>query len=183
MPAPPPGQARVRANATPAIATNASATIPSTSSVPLACPGRSVVLPPGPAGAVDVPAERATDDSFTPSASASLPTAASVALNSPAPPGPIGIPASARYPAICRVAGPVEPEPVRHHDQQPLLVGQRQLEPQEAGVLARVVPQPGHRSKIERAGDDRHPDRKPRPRGRFQQRSQLDLLLDRQTGV
>ncbi len=70
-----------------------------------------MTLPPGPAGAVDVPAERAPGDSFTPPASASLPTAASVALNSPGPAGPIGIPASARYPASVEWPAQLNPNP------------------------------------------------------------------------
>ena len=98
-------------SATTAIATNASATMPTMSSTPLFWAGWPAALAPPLLSAADDPPEGATDGSLTPPASASFPTAASAALNSPAPPDPIEIPPSARYPDAAEWPGQLNPNP------------------------------------------------------------------------
>ena len=82
-----------------------------------------------------------------------------------------------------RVPRPVEPKAIGHHHQEPLLIGQRQLDPEEPGVRVRFVPQGGDRAKVLRTGDDRDTNREALPSGRLQEPAQLDLLVHRQTCV
>jgi len=53
---------------------------------------------------------------------------------------------------------PAEPEPVRHHDEQPLRIREGQLGAEEARVGGRLLPQRRDRPQVRRLGDDRHPD-------------------------
>ncbi len=58
-----------------------------------------------------------------------------------------------------RVPLPVEAEPVGHHHEQPLRVGEGELDAEEARVAGRLPPQLGDRPQVGGRGDDRHPDR------------------------
>ena len=82
-----------------------------------------------------------------------------------------------------RVPLPVEAEPVRHHDQQPLRIGEGELDAEEARVASRLPPQLGDRPQVGGRGDDRDPDREAAAGRGGEQVPELHLLRDRDVRV